>query len=340
MNPARPREDLFVSVGFAEIGEGDRTIEALQQMSNDLSARFRYWELLVMLPDGDRGQREERLLEGIPNLRVLVGRHGLSFYHRRAALAAEAIGDVVILASEDELALLDLVAMIETAARDGSIVMGWRPGRSAFAPLLGLLGRASGFRISGEGMLTSAFPRTLLNQLLAYPERQVALRFPPSDLAIPAQRQTATGAGPLRGPGELRRRLSLVHRLLVSSAPVVLALVALISLVVAILGAAYVVYVLGVWAAIETTEPGWVTTNLVLSVAVAFLGTAVFGVSIGMQKLIELLQSSPLDDIVGERSALDLFGTVRQELNIELQEGPEGRDAPSGSSTRPRLTSP
>ena len=324
MTKADRREDILVSVCFADFSTSADSGRELALLASRIAARYRYWEVLLIVDaDADQEAEQQRLLTEVGNLRLLKVRHATPFYRRRVAVASEAIGDVVVLAALEELPGLDVIEMIEAASAKGAIVVGQRRNVSMMNPALHALGRGAGFRVSLRDMLTAAYPRTLLNQLLAHPDRQLALRFPPADDGIPMILLPFRGKEtPSRTLGEVGRRLSLVQRLLVSSAPYVLTLLALASLLVAFSGLAVAVYAIVTWLTLDTIAPGWFTTSLVLSLTASFLGTAIFGLSIGMQKVIESLSRDAVDDIMSERSAVDLFGQVMQELNVEVAEAP------------------
>lgn len=318
MTAASPRDDLLVSLCFADSVPDAETLARLKTLTAQLAARFRYWEILL-IADADSAADYDRLMAETPNIRLLKVRRGTPFYRRRAAAASEAIGDVVVLAAIEELAALDLVEMIETAEAGGSIVIGRRNRPSLINPALQALGGGAGFRVDSRDMLTAAYPRTLLNRLLAHPDKLLALRFPPDDHSIPVVwRIGGKAAAPARSLREVGRRFNLIQRLLVSSAPRVLTLVALLSLAVVLSALAFAVYAVVVWLTLPSTQPGWLTTSLVLSLTAFFLGCAIFGLSMGLQNVIEALANDLADDIVDERSSVDLFGQVMQELNVEV----------------------
>lgn len=336
MTPTTPRDDLLVSVCFAEAVSDADTLAQLTNLTVQLTERFRYWEILL-IADADAAWNFDPLLAKTPNIRLLKVRRGTPFYRRRAAAASEAIGDVVVLGSIDELAALDIVAMIETAEGEASIVIGRRNRQSLINPALKALGGSAGFRVDSRDMLTAAYPRTLLNRLLAHPDRLLALRFPPDDHSIPVVWRTSRAvSAPARSFLEVGRRFNLIQRLLVSSAPRVLTLVALLSLAVIPSALAYAIYAVVVWLVLDTTQPGWLTTSLVLSLTALFLGFAIFGLSMGLQNVIEAVASDLSDDIVDERSSVDLFSQVMQELNVEID---AGRDAGRTVSDVERPTS-
>ena len=337
------REDLFVSVCVPDLPPD--ALAPFRALAAALDRHYRYWEILVGAPaDRDTDREYGALMAASSNLRLLKLRPGTPFYRRRAALAAEAIGDVVVLTSAEELASADLPVLIEAAAREARIVILRRPRIRVGAAnsLLRALGRSAGFRVNLRDMQTAAYPRTLLNHLLAQPERPLALRFPPADSRI-AVRWIEAAAGPLpapRGLREIGRRLGLMHKLLTSSAPRVLMLVALLSLGVAGVALAYMAYAVLVWLFAAAVMPGWFTLSLVLGMLSLFIALAFFGLSIGLYKLIEKLSVEVEADVVEERSTLDLFGQVMTELNVEIGgEGEPQEDAagpsPAGSATGP-----
>ncbi len=321
------RDDIFVSVCCADVTDMAVAGAALGALAGKLAAVFRYWELLLIISD-ILPEADEAALARLPNVRLLKIRHGTPFYRRRVAVASEAIGDIVVLAAIEELPVLDIVAMIDRAAQAGSIVAGKRANTTMFAPILRALGRGAGFRVNTDDMLTQAYPRTVLNRLLAHPDRQLALRFAPADRGIAVIAQPSDGDIATRSLRELGRRLSLIQRLLISAAPAVLTAVSLLSLLVAVVAVVFAIYAVIVWATLAGVQPGWFTTSLAISLTAAFLGVAIFGLSIGLQKLIEVLQSGPVDDIIGEASAVDLYGQVMHELNVEVAGAVTSRQGP------------
>jgi hypothetical protein len=322
MSPvSAPRDDVFVSVCFADDADTAKLLSRLEPLADALTAAFRYWEILIAVSE-DADDDSDSILTRIANVRVLTMRRATPFYRRRVALTSEAIGDVVALCALGELAYLDVIDMIRTAADQDSIVIGCRRRKSLLTPLLRVLGRTAGFRVTAEDMLTAVWPRTILNQLLDHPDRELALRFPPADQALPVVRRRASATGSGRSTRDLGRRLSLIQCLLVSSAPIVLSMVAILSLLVVLSAGIFVMYALTVWLFLPAVQPGWFTTTLVISLTSGFLGAAIFGLAIGLQSIIDILRDRRMDDIVKERGATDLFGTVLRELNVEVATEP------------------
>ncbi len=315
-----PRDDVFVSVCLADDADAATLLRRLEPLADELAAAFRYSEILIAVSE-ESDDDYDSILARIANVRILTFRRATPFYRRRVAIASEAIGDIVALCASEELAYLDVIGMIQTAADEDSIVIGSRRSKSLLTPILRTLGRSAGFRVSAEDMLTALWPRTLLNQLLSHPDRELALRFPPSDQALPVLRRQASSAGATRSMRDIGRRFSLIQRLLVSSAPMVLSAVALFSLVVVFFAGVLALYAVAVWLFLPEVQPGWFTTTLVISLTSGFLGVAIFGLSIGLQSILDTLRDRRVDDIIGERSATDLFGTALRELNVEIATG-------------------
>lgn len=327
--PARPRDDLLVSVALSGPPRDAEGLAQLAELGRSLDARFRYWEILIAC-DPDLAGREV-LLARVPNLRLLQLRAGAGFYQRRLAVASEAIGDVVVLTAASELAHLDLPAMIETADARHVLVIGRHADANPLGSLALAMGRGAGLTIGARDMLTIAFPRDLLGIVLAHPDRLLALRFPPVDERLPIVRQdicTPPGGPRFRSGSEtgplLLRRVEILHRLTISSAPRVLSLVALASLLAACGGVLFAIYSVIVWLTLAQIQPGWFTTALALSLTTAFLGFAIFGLSIGVRRVLEAVNGSQEDLVVDEAAPIDLFGKVMDEYNVEIDAHHQG----------------
>lgn len=313
------REDIFVSVCCVFDSDQGQNYDTLKNISGKLSDRFRYWEIIVgVSAEGPLNIND--ILSSVPNLRLLEMRSGTPFYRCRVAIASEAIGDVVLLTSPDEMSVVDPIDFLESAHSKSAIIVGRRE-RGGFAnPMLRMLGRGAGFHVDERDTLTVAYPRTILNQILVHPDRQLALRFPPAARSIPVVWKTIIDNKRQRPIQALRRRLGLIQKLIISSAPNVLTLVSLVSFVVMAIAIMFACYALGVWFTLSEVQPGWLTTSLALSLTAEFLACAIFGLSIGLQKIIEALSTDTTNDIVGEQGAADMFDGVFHQLNVDIED--------------------
>ena len=327
---AKPmREDILVSVCFGEVSGRAQDRDGLSAFAAKLAQVFRFWEIIVVtLADEDQGLLD--LVRDIPNLRLIQARRGTEYYRRRAISVAEAIGDVVVLASVEELAALEVLAMVELAAREETIVVG-RLQRAAFTdrvlsgPVVAF-GRWAGFHVGARDMQTIAFPRTLLNQILAHPAKELALRFLPRDNGLSQKPYLAHApAGRPRGLRDLGRRVVLAQLLLINLAPRLLQSVTMVSLMVAGLSLFYAVYVVGVWAFKPDVAPGWLTLSGMMAAIGFMLGCVSSGLCLGMQYILSRVEQTRFDDVAAEVNRVDLFAGVGRELNVETDSEPDGQ---------------
>lgn len=184
----RRREDILVSVCFGELVLSEETSEKVRVLAAQIDAACQFWEF-VFVVFVDEAEAYEQLVCDIVNLRLVKVRRGSDFYQRRAVAASEAIGDVVVLTTTAELNYLDVPAIIDRANADGCIVICQRDSNNLLSRIiawpLALIGQGAGFNVDIRDLLTIAFPRTLLNQVLTHMDRDLALRFPPRDGALP-----------------------------------------------------------------------------------------------------------------------------------------------------------
>ena len=334
MTLAASRDNLLVSIGIAELDADDASLAILSALAGQLAGRFRYWELLIVT-DVDQAGSYRAILETIPNIRLLKVRHGTSVYRRRVAIAGEAIGDVVMISTIDDIPQLPILAMLERAEESGAMIVGRRRAPALLNAPFRALGASAGFRVDARDMSTTAYSRTMLSKLLNHPDPELALRFPPLDDSVRVLEEAALdGAAPRRRPSleHAGRRVAMLQKLLVGSAPRVLGLVASLALLVAIAAISFVIYAVLVWIMLDKVQPGWLTTSLVLGLTAFFLGCAIFGLSIGLQKLIDLLSADVADDVVDEITSVDLFREVFDELNIEQDRATLARRSGAGTA--------
>lgn len=327
------RDDILISACVHDIAPVAQGVETLEQLALSLGETFRYWEILLAVP-ADADSDWITAFRAVPNLRLLRLRQGLGSYRQRTVLAAEAIGDVVLIASADEIGFLDARQMILDAHRTNSLVIGDR-GKTSFLDLfLGVAGNSSGFRVNARFMQTIALPRGLLTRVLNQPEQQLALRFPPRDRSIPIAlhqpRPDFLTKSRRRGLGS---RLHLAQRLIVSSAPNVLLALSVASFFTALGGLLFLLYVVLIWIFHDAIQPGWVTTSGILGISATFMGLVGLGLSTGMQKIIDLLGHEESDDILEEISRINIYAGLHEDLNVHYERGAADKttlQAPAG----------
>ena len=324
--PVQPlRENNLVSVCLGELPNTPAAFEELRQFAARMAAVYRFWEIIVVSLS-DEVDPLLRLVRDIPNIRLIKVRSGTEYYRRRAIAVDEAIGDVVVLTSVHEISALDILTMIERAHADEVIVAG----KLIVAPALDRLlagpwvafGHWAGFQVGVRDMQTVVFPRTLLNQILAHPAKELALRFLPRDTGIPQVSFPAHGpVRAVRASRDFARRLTLAQMLLINLAPRLLQSVTLISMMVALLSLFFAVYVVLIWLLKSDVAPGWLTLSGMLSATGFMLGCVSSGLCLGMQYLLNRADQSRFDDVSAEVNRVDLFGSVARDLNVETDVG-------------------
>ena len=315
------RDDVLVSVCFGDLPADAAHFDAVATMAQALDERFRFREIILIAAESEQ-QAFLSLVERVDNLRLYSVHDQTAFYQKRVIAAEEAIGDVVLLASANELASIDPVGMILRAADEQRVVLAKRnadiASRGLSAPLV-MLGRAAGFQVSLRNLQTLAVPRTILNQLLSHTDPDLALRFPPRDVRVPLTFSNISLDRPVPRDAGFRRRLALLQKLLVYLAPSVLMAVTLTSALLALMGFVYALYVLGVWIQLDDVAPGWLTLSAMLSMTAFFLGISIMGLSLGMQQLLARTNRHHFDATATEVNRIDLFGQVASDLNVELE---------------------
>ncbi|TCT06183.1 hypothetical protein [Aquabacter spiritensis] len=315
------RGDYLVSVGVVVLALSAPQIEALRVLAGQLAARYQFWEMVVVAPIGE--EAAPALLGDlarIPNVRVLRVEAVDNFYRMRLAAASEAIGDVVLLTSLDELPLMNLPDLADRVYESDEVIVMVRGHQGALThAFLGAIGRVIGYRIDPRDTLTAGFPRAWLSLTLPRPDADLLLRF---------ERRTGTGRfrrAPVppgvrvpRAPNSLGRRFRLLADLMTSAAPRVLRSVAALSLAVAVFAVVYGAYAVIVWMVKDDIAPGWLTTSALQAIIVGFLGITVAAISIGLVKLLDRIEGMLRYTIVDEVTNVDFFSKVT-DLNVEIR---------------------
>lgn len=340
MTSARPalREDVFVSLCFPEAPASAADVAAIAEAGRQIAATFRYFEVLVIARIEDPDDFLAPCLQDVAHTRILRVRGSGRHYARRVAAASEAIGDVVVLTALGEAGALDLSGMAAAAVEQNAVMVCTRAGGGGNNPLLRALGAAARFRISSGDLRTLAIPRVWLNRLLAHPQCNLALRFPPLGQGLPIRHLPVDGLPALSADEPaLRHRVGLLYQLAVNAAPAVLIGVGLLSCAVTAGALAVIVYAIGVVLLATHVQEGWFTTTLVQAGTAGYLGLAILGLSMGLQKLLERAEPRIDDTVVDEIGNGDLFAGM-QDLNVAVdigRPGPAGRPAAPDASGAP-----
>lgn len=319
-----PREDIFVSVGVTGSFARPDAQAKLVALAEKLSNCFRFWEFLLI--DNEDSAEAYDLATSVPHARLLKVRSSLPFFTRRLCIAREAIGNVVIITMMDEIDHVTIPDLVERSEAAGSIIVLRRGHAGMLNPFVIALGRSAGFRVDLRDMATVVFPRTLLDRLLRHPDVPLALRFMPIDKNLPIDmlhRPNASRNRTRSRIGMLADRLNIVRQLVISSAPRVLSIVELSSVLIGIAAFLFVIYVLVVWLTFDVVQPGWFTTSVLLSLVTMFLSMSIFGLATGLERLLAFASNGIGDEILDEVNAIDIFRDTMLQLNIDRDEMPD-----------------
>lgn len=320
----RPRrEDILVSICFSDLPATEDAFATLRQFAQRADRRFRFREIILVVEDKCH-ESYLPLVELISDLRLLTIRPGSTYYARRVIAAQEAIGDIVLIGNVDEMAHIDVLDLIEEAARQGTVLLATRSLRSAarggLSTPIAALGRAAGFRVNINDLQTIALPRSELNQLLSHSDPELALRFPPRDPRLTVSFFSVEGDVPFNGGlDQISRRVQLLQRLLVYLAPIILLLVTVSSTLLTLLGIGYAFYTWGAWILVDSLAAGWLTTSAMLCLTATFMGISMLGLSLGLLKLLNQDRTDSLEKVAHEINRIDLFGKVAFDLNVDLE---------------------
>lgn len=321
------RDDMFVSIGLTGTREQSAHLAALLDLTRRVDRHFRFWELLMV---SEAGAENPLAVGSLPHLRLLKVRAGTGISNQRMCIAREAIGNIVLMSSVDEIGQITVPDLIDTAERTHSIVVLRRRGATMLNPALAALGRSAGFRVDLRDMLTTIYPRTLLDRVMQHPDAPLALRFPPADASMPIT-VVPCDAKRVRAGSTMSRvgyRLNIFRQLLVSSAPMVLSIIELMSVLVTIAAMIFAIYAVIVWSTFDTVQPGWFSTSLLLSMVAMFLSTSIFALAMGLERVLVLVRGDLSDDLIEEINPIDIFEPIRRELNIDLDGRPEQSTPP------------
>ncbi|MBI1250521.1 MAG: hypothetical protein GC189_03515 [Alphaproteobacteria bacterium] len=322
-------ETLLASFCFVTEDDPQDELRGLIALSQALEARFRYFEIIYVLPERFKPAATALAaqLSACRTLRIVIVRDYLNYYRRRAIAASEAIGDVCVISSFAELPFVDLADFAEDAFARDEIVIGARSrGAGGWTPAYGALTLASPYRVRAKDMKTIALPRRSLSVLASRPSLALDLRFQPKqggELYI--RRPVAVGdTHALRSTNA--DRLELLEELISASAPRLLRAYALLSALTATAAAAYAIYAVFVVATMADVQAGWFSTAIVQSGSVGFIALGMCVIAIGIANIAERLAGGAHGGVVDEIANIGFFDRTR-DLNVEVSARPKSADA-------------
>lgn len=319
----KPREDVVVSICFATPSSTNQTFATIRDIAGQLDRMYRFREIILVVEAHEKDAFLS-LVEEVSDVRLFVVRKGTEYYERRVIAAEEAIGDLVLIAQEDEAAHMDVCAFLDHAEKANAVALAncgkSQPIKTLLSAPFIALGRLAGFAVYPSDFQSIAMPRTLLNHILAHDEPRLALRYPPRDPRLPLSSYKAPKEVSSRSAfKDVGRRMQLLQTLLVYLTPIILSVVAISSTILTLVGLAFAAWIIGAVIVVDVLAPGWLTTNTMLAVSAVFMGVSTLGLSLGLQHLLRQQARDKGERVSEEVNRIDLFGKVAVDLNVELE---------------------
>ena len=286
-----------------------------------LDQRYAFSEVLIVINDGLEEALEavRRVAPLVAETRVLQVGEATGFDDIAISGYREAIGDLVVLTSTDELALIDLSALL-APLHDGDRLVRVRRRRADLLERAGsrLVRALTGLQVDTRYLRTLGLSRELLSELLAQPHYIQMFRFRGNALedrqaVIKIDRPKVRG-----GLGTALRRLELTARLVSVAAPRLLRLSSALCATLAVASLGFVLYTLAVWLLLDDVAAGWTSLALVLGTWISVQMIATAALCLGLSRQGER-QAGRGARVLRDVSVGELFGRARL-INVEKVE--------------------
>ncbi len=285
-----------------------------------LEPRFRFWEIVVVAPQQARLRHGELFdrIAAADGVRLILTRPHVDRYQLFPLAAAQSIGDVVLFATDEEFAAIDMPAIWAAAEAGASVRLTGRRVGWLDRWTTRLLSSLVGFSTEPETLRSGLHYRERLSWLLERSDSELAFRFPAMWAAGREDLRTLRVEGARLGRTPKR---TLVQRALVAAdlvahaAPRLLKLVAVASLAGLLGGLAFTVYAIAIWLLKDDLAAGWFSTSLAIAGSTSFICAALGSIALGVARLLEIQLSHATDDIITQSGGGDALGRL-EALNI------------------------
>ncbi len=317
------RRDFLASFCFVQEGDAAKELKTILAFTQKAAAHYLYFEVLYMIRSAALSSVEAAggLLSDAKNLRIIIADGSGGYYRRRAAVAAEAIGEVVVISAANEIGCIDCFDIADRAFEKDRIHLARRNrlSRMFYHPFYAALRALSAYRVNPADMKTIAAPREKLAAILLRPTAALDLRFEPKHSVDNYERYR--GVSQIEKPSALkfRERYDLAIELLTASVADFLRAYAAFSLVVFLCAIAYGLYAVGLYFFYEGLEPGWFSAAIVQAGSVGFIAGGIGLLSLGSAEIYIKLRAEDRSQIVGELSNTSFFAANR-EINVETDD--------------------
>ena len=311
--PGLGQSDMLCSVALIINDRFERAAEMIAAAQSFLDARFRFWEVLVFIPDRARAEHPGQLdrLSACRDVRILVVRDDLEPYRIMPIAASESIGDFVVFLLDEEFELVELEKVWEAASASGrSVLLHGRPVRLFDRVGSRILSRLVGFDTDPAMLRSCAHFRQRITWLLQRSDRLLAFRFSKlwsrtGDTSLTLKVEGARRQAPLSRT--LVQRLLVAADLTSHAAPRLLKWLAVASLAGVAGSVAMIVYALALLLFVGHLAEGWFSTTIVISTSTGFICSALGCLGLGLARLLEKQQDQASDGILQQISNTDCF---------------------------------
>ncbi|MBL4618066.1 MAG: hypothetical protein JKY46_10240 [Robiginitomaculum sp.] len=321
-------EDFLVSICFVGEFSLKKELQIIHKISQQLETRFQYWEILFVVPEAISKKLEKSadIIRTIRNFRILLVNNDIGYYQRRMIGATEALGDVTIITSINEVEQTDICALAEKTFSSNKIIIGKRKKRFfEFGLIYPLLRAISSNDVSRSYLKTIALPRSTLNQVLTRSSAALDLRYPPKNTSQTYSTLVFSPLKDKRKSAFLERYRLSVELVMNATDKFLRAYAGFAALVM--FSALFYGFYAAVIQILGNPKEGWFSMAAVQSGTVFFIACGMMILSHSMRRLIKNTDQPEAYVLVGEISSLDFFqnanafNVVHTAQNSEIADG-------------------
>jgi hypothetical protein len=316
------RTDTLVSVVVVSPRGKHVSADVLAAVRELLAERFEFSELVVISASDEDPDTSDPSTSSVRRIRC----EGRPSFDELAALGyAEAIGDVVVAASADELGLFGLETVLAPLLAGDDLVRVRRRRANLFGRIGSKLVEAvTGRIVDSRFYRTLGVSRTLLSTLASHPEQVAFLRFAETRAVAKQTVLVVDAPAPRGGLRYHAGRIDLTVRLVAEAAPRLLRFSAATCAVFAAGALALLLYVPLVWLFKAEVAEGWTSTTLLLAGWMFVQSAAMSAICLGAGRLLDRTGAKTRPwRVVSDLSTGRVFPAARI-LNVEGGHAPEG----------------
>lgn len=314
------KPDYLVSICFTTENDIARELDAIATFNDYCAEHLSYWEFIYVVGESDRSAIKILVNKyaSIPNLRILIVRDDVNYYWRRAIMAREAIGDVVVLATFPEINKRELLEFAADSMINEQIIIGkLANGRYRFSFAHRLLNFVSQFKVSERTLKTIVLPRNQLVTVLSHQMAPIELRFEPKrgTQTYTSKEMQLAKAG---GETKFKQKFELVVAILSASSSRFLSMFAILSACVSAISILSIFYAVVVILFQDNVQPGWFSTIVNQSGSTAFLSIGLAVMALGIANINNRLHGDVRNETLEEIGNISFSSSIH-DFNVETE---------------------